>query len=139
MITDYYVTLKYQAKPRTIAWKVFATLKWLDCTCTSFCFARKLNRSYACAIYPIFTTKHRLLDLFFQTFVAFELFSRGIVFIFAALEIRSWKKIIKFCIFKLRLGGDFSWSVVITHMGHWSSGTYLLIHWDNILNLQSKK
>ena len=32
VITGYYVTLKYQAKPRTIAWKVFPTLKWLDST-----------------------------------------------------------------------------------------------------------
>ena len=32
VMTGYYVTLKYQAKPRTIAWKVFATLKWLDST-----------------------------------------------------------------------------------------------------------
>ena len=27
VMTGYYMTLKYQAKPRTIAWKVFATLK----------------------------------------------------------------------------------------------------------------
>ena len=32
VMTGYYVTLKYQAKLRTIAWKVFATLKWLDST-----------------------------------------------------------------------------------------------------------
>ena len=37
VMTGYYVTLKYHAKPRTIAWKVFATLKWLDST--KFCLA----------------------------------------------------------------------------------------------------
>ena len=40
VMTGYYVTLKYQAKPRTIAWKVFATLKWLDST--SFCFTNNI-------------------------------------------------------------------------------------------------
>ena len=37
VMTGYYVTLKYQAKLRTIAWKVFATLKCLDSTW--FCLA----------------------------------------------------------------------------------------------------
>ena len=32
VMTGYYVTLKYQAKPRTMAGKGFATLKWLDST-----------------------------------------------------------------------------------------------------------
>ena len=40
VMTGYYVTLKYQAKPRTIAWKVFATLKWLDST--YFCLANNI-------------------------------------------------------------------------------------------------
>ena len=32
VMTGHYVTLKYQAKARIIAWKVSATLKWLDST-----------------------------------------------------------------------------------------------------------
>ena len=38
----YYGTMKYQAKPRIIAWEVFATLKWLDSTW--FCFANNIIR-----------------------------------------------------------------------------------------------
>ena len=40
VMTGWYVTLKYQAKPRTIARKVFATLTWLDST--QFCFANNI-------------------------------------------------------------------------------------------------
>ena len=40
VMTGYYVTLKYQAKARIIAWKVFSTLKWLDSS--SFCFANNI-------------------------------------------------------------------------------------------------
>ena len=35
-MAGYYVTLKYQAKSRNIAWKAFATLKWLGSTKRGF-------------------------------------------------------------------------------------------------------
>ena len=71
VMTGYHVTRKYQAKPTTIAWKVFATLKWLDCT--HFCLENNIVGPQALIPLRLYQSHLRLVQ--YLTFFFLMIFS----------------------------------------------------------------
>ena len=86
---------------------------------------------------PKFTTMQALFARhFFQTFVAFELFTRGHSFHICCFGNYFLIKF-KICILKPRLGGDFSSYDVVTHKGHSAKANFsqhFQIGWDHSIS-----